>query len=122
MSGERFHFSQPEEAAIRECLEETGYPITVDRLVGIYEEISINNRFRLQYEQYTYKVYFIFVCNLISDAVGPVTEKDLDMIESGWASMEAVRNIPLCPQIIIKKLGLILTSANVLFLGAEHIV
>lgn len=122
MSGERFHFSQPEEAVIRECLEETGYPITVDRLVGIYEEISINNRFRLQYEQYTYKVYFIFVCNLISDAVGPVTEKDLDMIESGWVSMEAVRNIPLCPQIIIKKIGLILTSANVLFLGAEHIV
>jgi len=38
-----------EEAVRRECLEETGYTVVVDRLAGIFEEICTDERFRAEY-------------------------------------------------------------------------
>jgi len=74
-----------EEAVKRECLEESGYTVVVDRLAAIYEEISIDERFRAEYERYAYKVHFIFICSLTNKFIQPqLAEKDLDMLESVW--------------------------------------
>jgi len=111
-----------EEAVIRECLEESGYTVTVDRLAAVYEQIWTNERFRAEYEQYAHRVFFIFICRPADKPVRPVTEKDLDMLESEWVSMEDVKNIPLYPRIIQIKLDLILKSENVLYLGSERVL
>ncbi len=111
-----------DEAVKRECLEETGYTIAVDRLAAIYEEISMNKRFRSEYEQYAHKVYFIFICRLVDESIKPVTEKDLDMLASEWVNIENMKDIPLYPEIVNKKLDLMLNLKFTLHFGSEHIL
>jgi len=111
-----------EEAVKRECLEESGYTVFVDRLAAIFEEISINERFRLEYERYAHKINFIFICHLSGESMKPPTEKDLDMLESEWVSIENMKNILLCPQIINSNLDLILKSDSIIYLGSERVL
>lgn len=44
------------ETAKRECLEETGYSIEADSLLGVYEEIYLNSEYRANYEKYSHRV------------------------------------------------------------------
>lgn len=111
-----------EEAVERECLEESGFTVTVDRLVAIYEEISINKEFRKQYEQYAHKVHFVFLCHLLDEPIKTVVEKDLDMLESEWVNIYNMKNIPLYPQIINSNLELLLKTQTPLFLGSQHVL
>ena len=110
-----------EEAVKRECLEECGIPVTVGRLAAIYEEISMNEQLRAEYEQYAHKIFFIFICRPTGDPVQPTAEKDLDMIGSEWVEIENMKNIPLYPSIINANLQLILESDNVLYLGSQRV-
>ena len=110
-----------EEAVRRECLEESGYTIAVDRLAAIYEEISMHERFRVEYEQYAHKVHFLFICHLTDGPVKPLAEKDWDMLESVWVNIADIKNMPLYPRIINANLERILESENVLYLGSERV-
>ena len=109
-----------EEAVKRECLEETGYAVTVDRLAAVYEEISINNRIRSEFEDYAHKVHFVFICCLAHAPTGPTTEKDRDMLESEWVEIKNIHNIFLCPPRIHAELHAILQSEHTVYLGAER--
>jgi len=110
-----------EEAVKRECLEESGYTVVVDRLAAIYEEISMHEGFRIEYESYAHKVHFIFICRLTNEPIKPLAEKDLDMLESIWIEIADMRNMPLYPQILIANLDRVFNSDNVLYLGSERI-
>jgi len=110
-----------EEAVKRECLEETGYYIAIDRLAAIYEEISINEKFRARFERYAHKVHFLFVCYLTGDSTKPMAEKDLDMLESQWLDVEEIKNIPLYPYIIKLNFEMVLNSRHTLYLGSERV-
>jgi len=110
-----------EEAVKRECLEETGYYINIERLAAIYEDISLNEKFRTEYEQYAHKVHFLFLCHLTGDSAKLSEEKDLDMLESEWVDIEDIRKIPLYPQIIKLNFDLVLKSNNTLYLGSERV-
>jgi len=110
-----------EEAVKRECLEETGYTVIVDRLAAIYEEISMNEKFRAEYEGYAHKVHFVFLCHLAGEPIQPLAEKDLDMLESIWVNIEDTGGIPLYPQIINARLRSIVESDSVLYLGSEQV-
>ena len=110
-----------EEAVKRECLEESGYTVTIDWLAAIYEEISINRKMRTEYEQYAHKVNFIFICRLADEPIKQPVEKDLDMLESIWVNIDDMKNIPLYPQIINSNLDLILKSGSVFYLGSERV-
>ena len=110
-----------EEAVKRECLEESGYTVAVDRLAAIYEEISLHEKFRIKYEQYAHKVHFLFICHLTNEPIKLLAEKDLDMLESLWVDIAEMKNIPLYPQIINANLERILKSENVLYLGSERV-
>ena len=110
-----------EEAVIRECLEETGYDVKIDRLAAIYEEISMNEKFRSSYEEYAHKVHFAFICHLSSKDIHPVTVKDLDFMNSEWFDLEEVKNINLYPTILHKNVEIILHSKNIVYLGAEFV-
>ena len=110
-----------EEAVKRECLEETGYYVNIERLAAIYEEISINEKFRTEYERYAHKVHFLFVCHLTGNSTMPSEEKDLDMLEPEWVDIEDVKKIPLYPQIIKSNFDLVLKSNHILYLGSERV-
>jgi len=110
-----------EEAVKRECLEETGYTIAIDKLAAIYEEISMHEKFRIKYERYSHKVHFLFVCHLTDEPIKPLAEKDMDMLESVWVDIAEMKNIPLYPKIINANLEKILISENVLYFGSERV-
>jgi ADP-ribose pyrophosphatase YjhB (NUDIX family) len=52
-----------EDAVIRECIEESGYTVAVERLAAVYEEISMHEGFRSGYQDYAHKINFIFICH-----------------------------------------------------------
>ena len=110
-----------EEAVRRECLEEAGCIVAVERLAAVYEEISMNDRFRREYPQYAHKVHFVFVCHLTDAPMTQPCEKDLDMLGSEWVGLEDMKNIPLYPRIIHERLATIINSKTVLYLGSERV-
>lgn len=109
-----------EEAVRRECLEEAGYTVHVERLGAIYEEISINAELRTHYEMYAHKVYFLFVCHLEDVPQKAVTELDLDMLCSEWVDVEEVKNLPIYPEVLRTELNEILGAKTPLFLGSRR--
>ena len=110
-----------EEAVIRECIEESGYTVVVDRLAAIYEEISMSEQFRKEYEEYAHKVHFVFICHLTAEPLKPLAEKDWDMLVSEWIPIEKIKNIPLYPRIIGSNLERILKADGIIYLGSERI-
>jgi len=113
-----------EEAVKRECLEETGYTITVDKLSAIYEEISVNEQFRSEYERHAHKIHFIFVCHLINEHPEPLAEdkKDLDLLGSEWVKLENVKNILLYPLILNTNLERIFQTETIINLGYKRVL
>ena len=109
-----------EEALKRECLEESGYAVHVERLGAIYEEISINAELRTHYEMYAHKVFFLFVCHLEDVQRKAVTELDLDMLCSEWVDVEEVKNLPIYPEVLRTQLNEILHAKTPLFLGSRQ--
>ena len=107
-----------EDAVKRECLEETGYIVEIERLAAIYEEISVNPKFRESHPDYAHKMHFVFLCRL-SDADHPkvATEKDKGFIESEWIDIEKVPNVLLYPPIVNKNLQQILKSEYPIYFG-----
>ncbi len=73
--GGQHQYETLEEAVVRECLEESGYTVAVERLLAVYEEISMNSDFRCSYEPYAHKLTFYFAalcwtCRKRSDGAG----------------------------------------------------
>lgn len=108
-----------EEAVKRECLEETGYTLRVDKLAAIYEEITTNEKFREHYEEYAHKIFFVFICRIADEIIQPVTETDLDMIASEWIDIDNIKSIELYPEIIKLNIDLVLNTQNPLYLGSK---
>ena len=109
------------EAVVRECIEESGYTVSVEKFVAICEEISINRNFRIAYEQYAHKIHFIFRCKLIDTPMKALAEKDMDMLQSEWIELEDINTIPLYPLIIKRNLKQLLETDVPLYLGTEKI-
>ncbi|MDR2183927.1 MAG: NUDIX domain-containing protein [Clostridiales bacterium] len=111
-----------EEAVKRECLEETGHTIIVERLAAIYEEISTNEEYRAKWGDYAHKVHFLFVCQIIDKSANPLPETDFDMLEPEWIDIASIKSdFPLYPRIIRDNLEQVLMSEHVLYLGSEHV-
>lgn len=116
-----------EETIKRECLEETGYSVIVERLAAVYEEIFIMDTVkmdetqRLVYEQNCHKVFFIFLCRLDDQPQKEATEKDVDFVDAEWIAIDDVKNILLFPKTFHDNFDLMLNSKMPVFLGSEKI-
>ena len=118
--GGQNQYESLEDAVKRECLEETGYTVKVERLAAIYEEISMNEEFRAVWGDYAHKVHFLFVCHLDDVPAKPLADADYDMLEPVWIDIaDVTADFPLHPQIIRDNLGRVLASENTLYLGSE---
>jgi len=109
-----------EEAVVRECLEETGYTVTVRRLAAVYEEISMREDFRTQYEPHAHKVHFIFLCEVLDVPRGMPTELDTDMQGVEWVDLADMDTLPLYPVVVKENLRRMLDTEEALFLGSKR--
>ena len=107
------------ETVVRECLEETGLHIVVERFAAIYEEILINEKFKERFGFYSHKIYFIFIARLTGELHGEIAESDFVMIGSEWVGLDEIDNVPLYPVAVKKNLRKIIGSNEILFLGSE---
>jgi len=109
------------DAVVRECREETGYPVTPVRFAALCEEICDNEDFRKNRPEYSHKMYHIFVCGLLSEKVGIPTETDEVQTGTEWIDIGSLENIKLLPRAVGENILKIVQSENPLFLGSEHI-
>lgn len=110
-----------EEAVKRECFEETGYTVSVERLAAIYEEILMDEEFRAEWGEYAHVVHFLFVCNVNNEPAQLPSEKDIDMLGFEWVDMASLGcDFLLHPRIIRANLEWVLASENTLYLGSER--
>ena len=109
-----------EDTVVRECAEESGYTVSVEKLVAIFEEISTNEKFRAAYEHYAHKVHFVFLCKLSNAPMQALlAERDLDMVQSEWIALDAIHNVALYPLMLKSHLTRLLKTNTPLYLGAE---
>ena len=107
------------EAVRRECLEETGHTIIVERLAAIYEEIFMSEDFRAAWKHYAHKVHFLFACRVNDKPAKPSVGGDFDMLEPVWIEIaDVTADFPLHPQIIRDNLERVLASEDTLYLGS----
>ena len=117
--GGQHQYETLEDAVVRECIEESGYTVSVEKLVAVAEEITLNEAFRAAFEQYAHKVHFIFRCKLTDAPVKALAEKDLDMLQSEWIDLADLDGIPLYPLTIKNNLRSMFTTDVPLYLGTE---
>ena len=110
-----------EEAVIRECIEESGHTVSIEGLIAVYEEISLDEKFRILYEQYSHKVHFIFRCKLTDIPLKTLAEKDLDMLYSEWIDLDNIDDVPLYPMMLKRNLNRLLMTDVPIYLGSEKI-
>jgi ADP-ribose pyrophosphatase YjhB (NUDIX family) len=106
------------EALLRECLEETGYAVAADRLVAVFEEISVSDLVRRHHERHAHRIYFIYTCHLTGGPVLTPTERDFDMVESEWVEISKAKDLPLYPTAVRENLEEIIASDGIIFLGS----
>ena len=109
-----------EEAAVRECREETGYEIKIGRLAAVCEEITVNAEFRRLYPDHAHKLHFIFTASVTDETPGSVTEPDFGMTGLERADIKNIKNYPLYPEIVKNNIESIINSESVLYLGSER--
>ena len=119
--GGQRQFETLEEAAIRECLEETGRLIKIVRFAALCEEIFDDAALREKFLDYTHRIHHIFLAELANEQVLPPTETDFQQDESQWVHMDEVPLVDLRPKLIRDHFLQILKSHTPLYLGAVHI-
>jgi 8-oxo-dGTP pyrophosphatase MutT (NUDIX family) len=119
--GGQNQFETIEEAVIRECMEETGYNIVVERLAALYEEIVIDAELGELYPDYVHKIYFVFLCHPQEGEVTAITERDFGQITSEWIDINHIMDLNLHPNIIKSNFYEILNTANPIFFGSTRL-
>lgn len=111
-----------EEVVIRECLEETGYAVRVDRFLALTEEITDNEALIKQYPDCAHRMFHIFLCHIIEDAerVEP-TEVDTWQTGMEWHPVEAIGSMVFRPESLRGKLPALLKSDAAAYLGSKRI-
>lgn len=115
-------FETMEDAVVRECLEETGYTVAVDRFLALQEEIMMNPTVREAYPRHAHRIFHVFLCHLTGDE-GPVapTEKDPFQIGIEWVPLDALPRTVVRPKIIHEKLVELLASGEIGYMKANRL-
>lgn len=109
------------EAIVRECLEETGYTVIPEAFVGLCEEISTNETYRVQYPDYTHKVMHIYRCRLADAARQAPTEMDMGQDDCIWVPLEALSSIRVLPKLVGAHMAQLLRTEHPIDLGTEFV-
>lgn len=107
------------EAVIRECKEETGYDVNPLKLIGLCEEICLDEEIRKKYSDYAHKIYHIFLCELRNDKAESPTEKDVGQVCNEWIDIDTLNNIRLLPKCLEAQMISVLNGISPIFLGSD---
>ena len=105
------------EAVKRELLEETGYRVKPMRLSGIYERIS--ERPGDDNQGLCHKIYFIFLCSLVSGEAQKPTEHDRFQIGLEWVNLKDIPTSNLFPHAIRDNVQPMLSMGETIYIGSE---
>ena len=105
------------EAVKREVLEETGYKVTPIRLSGIYERIA--QRPGVGQDNLCHKLYFIFLCRLLSDRPLEPTEHDKFQIGLEWVNLKDIPTSNMFPHAIRDNIPALIGSGEIIYIGSE---
>lgn len=118
--GGQNQYEKMAEAVNRECIEETGYDVAVDRFGALFEVIYNLNNLKENYPDYTHKIYHIFICHLKSDVTLCPTEHDTNQLGCEWIPIEKIIDMNLRPTILVENMMNIINSNSPVFLGSVH--
>ncbi len=107
------------EAVQRECLEETGYDVTVYRFAAIFEMIYDFDKLKSN-SDYTHKIYNIFICHIDNKAINIPTEIDTNQLGYEWIAINDLNKINLQPKTLGENITQIINSTTPIYLGSER--
>lgn len=79
---------RPGEAAVREVLEETGYPVEVAKVVGLWDRDARGKEPPMPVAVF----HLYFLCTVVGD---PVPPQDLETLEIGWFGLDELPPLSL---------------------------
>lgn len=118
--GTQNQYETMEETAIRQCREETGYTIKIDKFIAIYEEINTADIFKTYFSTYTHRIFTVFKGSLLEDIRQQPLEMDKDQVSSIWVNIEELDSIPLVPAKIKSHIKQMIDGECSLYLGSER--
>ena len=98
----------------RELLEETGYEVEPLRMSGIYERVN-----PARADGNGHKIYFIFLCRLVSEKRKVPTETDRFQIGYEWVPLESVPRRNIFPRAIRDNISAMLGYGETIYIGSE---
>ena len=110
-----------EDTVVREVLEETGYPVAVERFAVLCEEIYDDGELREKWPDYVHKVHHIFIVKPTGEPAGTPAGPDFRQEKSVWVYVGDVPFLPLRPRQVKENFSRILRSEHPLYLGVSHI-
>lgn len=110
-----------EEAIARECLEETGYQVSVSDFLALYEEIIEDKGFQEKHPAYAHKIFHIFLCHLKSDVQQSPSEMDEGQTGFEWADIQLLDSMKLYPLALRERISDLLSGRGPLFLGTRKL-
>lgn len=119
--GGQHKYETMEHAVIRECLEETGYTVTIERFLAVHEEIMTDEILRRRFPNYTHRIFHIFLCHVTDDPPITPPETDLRQIGVEWIPLDQIASVALRPPAIQPVLASLLLEKHARYLGASII-
>ena len=102
------------ETVRREVLEETGYSVMPLRLSGIYERVSSRRE-----DGHNHKIYFIFLCKLLSGDQAAPSETDRYQVGADWIPLREAGRRNLFPRAIRGNLRSLTGYGETIYIGSE---
>ena len=118
--GGQHQYETMEEAVIRECKEETGYPVKVIRMAALAEEIFDDQELRREYPDYVHRVHHIFMAEITEDIALGLTEMDFNQEGTVWMDINKISEVKLIPRQLRNRIQDIVKSENPIYLGVVH--
>ena len=108
-----------EDAVKRECLEETGYHIEIERFFALAEEIVTIEAVKRDSPDHAHRVFHIFLCRLTDAPYETPTEKDRHQTYIRWFPLVDVPALRLRPTNLRAALLPLLESGEIGYLGTS---
>lgn len=116
--GRQNQYETMEEAVVRECFEETGYNVAVDRFVALHEEIVTDEIYREKMPDLTHKIFHVFLCHLSNTTRREPIEVDDNQIDIEWFEIEKIKDIIFYPKAIQEIIFNIVKEDKMIFLDS----